>query len=160
MVDGWWFNEPFINQLKVSDVTVGQSNTECLKLMKGLKVDDVVAIHGEGVFETKDLQAGDVETTPVIVDAKKEFWLGVVTEPMQHVTKRAGETVHGKDLEYDDVYICIQWFDLCDDEYHLINSWDCIWESESLMPVAKLGRYKSGKVTKAAVGRATPSSWI
>ena len=57
----------------------------------------------------------------------------------------AGVTVEGKELEYKDEYIVVQWLELLEGgngrEYFLSDERECIWELTALMPVKKLGRY-------------------
>ena len=53
--------------------------------------------------------------------------------------------VEGKELEYKDEYIVVQWLELLEGgngrEYFLSDERECIWELTALMPVKKLGRY-------------------
>ena len=69
----------------------------------------------------------------------------MVVEGHQTVQEGAGVTVEGKELEYKDEYIVVQWLELLEGgngrEYFLSDERECIWELTALMPVKKLGRY-------------------
>lgn len=161
-VDGEWWNKPFISTLKVSTKLKGANLKESKAYMKKLRSGAVVAIKGEVDGGTR---AGSNNTSRAhssiapggnsaahdsyaataigaVVDAKEKFWLGVVVAPVETV-KVKQKLVLGKKIMADDIYIIIQWLDRCGDGlYELTDIRECIWEIESIIPIAKLGTHK------------------
>ena len=145
MLQGTWFNEPRINVLTVSDETQGKSLKQCRKHAKALQRDEVVAIRAGEINEREDLNDPDAVGLVDVEGSDSDYWLAVVVEGHQTVQEGAGVTVEGKELEYKDEYIVVQWLELLEGgngrEYFLSDERECIWELTALMPVKKLGRY-------------------
>ena len=146
-MNGCWWNEAFMATLKVSTKLKGANLKESKGYMKKLRSGAVVAIKGE-VKKGKQAGTGAAggavggAADGAVVDTKEKFWLGVVIAPHETVrTKR--KTVLGKKMDEGDLYIIIQWLDRCGEgQYELTSIRECIWEIESIIPIAKLGTYK------------------